>query len=122
MSSGAGQIHMSKIIMKKISPSLWFDNQAEEAVNFYTSIFKNSKIIDVAHYGEAGAKVSGQPKGTIMTVIFELEGQQFMALNGGPVFKFSPAISFLVNCKTQEEVISCGRSSPRMEKKNSAAG
>ena len=113
---------MSKIIMKKISPSLWFDNQAEEAVNFYTSIFKNSKIIDVAHYGEAGAKVSGQPKGTIMTVIFELEGQRFMALNGGPVFKFSPAISFLVNCETQEEVISCGRSSPRMEKKNSAAG
>ena len=90
--------------MQKISPSLWLDNQAEEAVNFYTSIFKNSKIIDVAHYGEAGAKVSGQPKGTIMTVIFELEGQQFMALNGGPVFKFSPAISFLVNCKTQEEV------------------
>jgi predicted 3-demethylubiquinone-9 3-methyltransferase (glyoxalase superfamily) len=95
---------MNKTIMQKIIPHLWFDNSAEEAAKFYTSIFKNSKIIDVALYGEAGAKVSGRPKGTVMTVTFELEGQRFMALNGGPVFKFSPAISFLVNCETQEEV------------------
>jgi predicted 3-demethylubiquinone-9 3-methyltransferase (glyoxalase superfamily) len=95
---------MSKTIMQKITPHLWFDNNAEEAARFYTSIFKNSKIIDIARYGEAGAEVSGRPKGTVMTVIFELEGQRFMALNGGPIFKFSPAISFLVDCKTQEEV------------------
>ena len=93
-----------KTIVQKITPDLWFDNSAEEAAKFYTSIFKNSKIIHVARYGEAAAKVSGRPKGTVMTVIFELEGQRFMALNGGPVFKFSPAISFLVNCETQEEV------------------
>jgi predicted 3-demethylubiquinone-9 3-methyltransferase (glyoxalase superfamily) len=95
---------MNKTSMQKITPDLWFDNSAEEAAKFYTSIFKNSKIIHVARYGEAAAKVSGRPKGTVMTVIFELEGQRFMALNGGPVFKFSPAISFLVNCETQEEV------------------
>jgi predicted 3-demethylubiquinone-9 3-methyltransferase (glyoxalase superfamily) len=95
---------MNKTSMQKITPDLWFDNSAEEAAKFYTSIFKNSKIIHIARYGEAGAKVSGRPKGTVMTVIFELEGQRFMALNGGPIFKFSPAISFLVNCETQEEV------------------
>jgi predicted 3-demethylubiquinone-9 3-methyltransferase (glyoxalase superfamily) len=95
---------MNKIIMQKITPHLWFDDNAEEAAKFYTSIFKNSKIIDIAHYGESAAEVSGRPKGTIMTVTFELEGQRFMALNGGPVFKFSPAISFFVNCQTQEEV------------------
>jgi predicted 3-demethylubiquinone-9 3-methyltransferase (glyoxalase superfamily) len=90
--------------MQKIAPCLWFDNQAEEAVNFYVSIFRNSKIMNVARYGEAGAEVSGRPEGTVMTVTFHLEGQEFMALNGGPVFTFSPAISFLVNCGTQEEV------------------
>ncbi|HJX15534.1 MAG TPA: VOC family protein [Candidatus Deferrimicrobiaceae bacterium] len=90
--------------MQKITPFLWFDHQAEEAVNFYTSIFKNSKIVNVARYGEAGAEVSGRPKGTVMTVAFELEGQEFIALNGGPVFTFSPAISFVVNCQTQKEV------------------
>jgi predicted 3-demethylubiquinone-9 3-methyltransferase (glyoxalase superfamily) len=95
---------MNKTSMQKITPDLWFDNNAEEAAKFYTSIFKNSKIIHIARYGEAAAKVSGRPKGTVMTVIFELEGQRFMALNGGPIFKFSPAISFLVNCETQEEV------------------
>jgi predicted 3-demethylubiquinone-9 3-methyltransferase (glyoxalase superfamily) len=95
---------MNKTSMQKITPDLWFDNSAEEAAKFYTSIFKNSKIIHIAHYGEAAAKVSGRPKGTVMIVIFELEGQRFMALNGGPIFKFSPAISFLVNCETQEEV------------------
>jgi predicted 3-demethylubiquinone-9 3-methyltransferase (glyoxalase superfamily) len=95
---------MNKFVMQKITPHLWFENNAEEAAKFYTSIFKNSKIIDIAHYGESAAEVSGRPKGTVMTVRFELEGQQFMALNGGPVFKFSPAVSFLVSCKTQEEV------------------
>ena len=90
--------------MQKITPCLWFDNQAEEAVKFYTSIFKNSKMGKVARYGESGAKVSGRPKGTVMTVTFELDGQEFMALNGGPIFKFTEAISLAVNCKTQEEI------------------
>ena len=89
---------------QKIAPCLWFDSNAEEAVQFYTSIFKNSRILHVARYGEAGAEASGQPEGTVMTVTFELEGQQFMALNGGPVFTFSPAISFMVSCETQEEI------------------
>jgi len=90
--------------MKKITPCLWFDNQAEEAVNFYISIFKKSKIVSVARYGEAGAKASGRPEGTVMTVAFQLEGQEFLALNGGPQFKFTEAISFIVNCKTQKEI------------------
>jgi predicted 3-demethylubiquinone-9 3-methyltransferase (glyoxalase superfamily) len=90
--------------IQKITPFLWFDYNAEEATKFYTSIFKESKIIDIAHYGESAAEASGRPKGTVMTVTFELEGQRFMALNGGPIFKFSPAISFLVNCETQKEV------------------
>jgi len=90
--------------MQKITPFLWFDDKAEEAVNFYTSIFKNSKIRSVIRYGKEGAAVSGRPEGTAMTVTFELEGQEFIALNGGPHFTFSPAISFFVNCKTQQEV------------------
>ena len=90
--------------MQKIVPCLWFDSQAEEAVNFYASIFKNSKIGSVARYGEAGAKASGRPKGTVMTITFQLEGQEFLALNGGPIFKFTEAISFIVNCKTQKEL------------------
>jgi len=90
--------------MQKITPFLWFDNQAEEAANFYASIFKNSKIVSVARYGEEGAKASGRAKGTAMTVAFQLDGQEFVALNGGPHFKFSEAISFVVNCKTQEEM------------------
>src|SRR3990172_3930332 len=90
--------------MQKITPCLWFDNQAEEAANFYVSIFKNSKMGIIARYGEAGAEVSGRPKGTVMTVTFKLDGQEFMALNGGPIFKFTEAISFIVNCKTQKEV------------------
>jgi predicted 3-demethylubiquinone-9 3-methyltransferase (glyoxalase superfamily) len=89
---------------QKITPHLWFDDSAEEAAKFYTSIFKNSRILDISRYGEAGAQVSGRQKGTIMTVTFELEGQLFVALNGGPVFKFSPAISFLVSCDTQQEI------------------
>ena len=90
--------------MQKITPFLWFDDKAEEAANFYTSIFRNSKIGSVNRYGEEGAKASGRPMGTVMTVTFQLEGQEFVALNGGPHFTFSPAISFVVNCKTQEEV------------------
>jgi predicted 3-demethylubiquinone-9 3-methyltransferase (glyoxalase superfamily) len=90
--------------MQKITPFLWFDDRAEEAVNFYVSIFKNSKIGSITRYGEEGAEVSGRPKGTVMTVTFQLEGQAFMALNGGPHFKFTEAISFIVNCKTQEEI------------------
>lgn len=91
-------------MMQKLTPCLWFDNQAEEAVNFYMSIFKNTKIGNITHYGEEGAKVSGRPKGSVMTVTFELDGQEFMALNGGPHFKFTEAISFIINCASQEEV------------------
>jgi len=90
--------------IQKITPFLWFDNQAEEAVGFYTSIFRNSKIVSIARYGEEAAEVSGRPKGSAMTVAFELEGQEFVALNGGPHFKFTEAISFVVNCRSQEEV------------------
>src|SRR5262245_51738917 len=90
--------------MQKIITHLWFDNQAEEAARFYTSLFNNSKILNVARYGEAGAKISGTPQGSVMTVTFQLAGQQFIALNGGPHFKFTEAISLLVNCQTQAEV------------------
>ena len=86
--------------MNKITPFLWFDNQAEEAMNFYVSIFKNSKTGTITRYGE-GAPVA---KGTVMTASFQLDGQDFMALNGGPLFKFTEAVSFFVNCETQEEV------------------
>ena len=89
---------------QKITPFLWFDDKAEEAVNICVSIFKNSKIGSITRYGDEAAEVSGRPKGTVMTVTFQLEGQEFMALNGGPHFKFTEAISLLVNCKTQEEV------------------
>jgi predicted 3-demethylubiquinone-9 3-methyltransferase (glyoxalase superfamily) len=90
--------------MQKITPFLWFDDQAEDAVKFYVSIFKNSKIGKVTRYGEAGANVSGRPRGSVMTVEFRLEEQDFIALNGGPQFKFTEAISLSVNCRTQEEV------------------
>lgn len=90
--------------MQKITQFLWFDNQAEEAAKFYTSIFKNSKIISTSRYSEEGAKASGRPKGTVMTVAFQINGQEFTAINGGPIFKFTEAISFVVNCDTQEEI------------------
>jgi predicted 3-demethylubiquinone-9 3-methyltransferase (glyoxalase superfamily) len=90
--------------MQKITPFLWFNDKVEEAATFYTAIFKNSKIVNIARYGDAGAQVSGRPKGTVMTVAFQLEGQEFVALNGGPQFKFTEAVSFVVNCQTQEEV------------------
>ena len=91
-------------VVQRIAPCLWFDNQGEEAAKFYTSIFKNSKIVRIARYGEAGHEVHGRSAGTVMTVEFELDGQRFTALNGGPIFKFNEAISFQVNCETQEEV------------------
>ena len=91
-------------VVQRIAPCLWFDNQAEEAAKFYAAIFKNSKIVRIARYGEAGHEVHGRPAGTVMTVEFELDGQRFTALNGGPIFKFNEAISFQVNCETQEEV------------------
>ena len=90
--------------IQKITPFLWFDDQAEEAVNFYLSIFKNSKRLTVTRYDDAGAQASGRPKGSAMTVAFQLDGQEFVALNGGPHFKFTEAISFVVNCDSQEEV------------------
>jgi predicted 3-demethylubiquinone-9 3-methyltransferase (glyoxalase superfamily) len=90
--------------IQKITPFLWFDSQAEEAAHFYTSIFKNSRIASVARYDEEGARAAGRPKGSVMTVSFELDGQEFTALNGGPLFKFTEAISFVVSCETQEEV------------------
>src|SRR5436309_7471160 len=86
--------------MQKITPFLWFEGRAEEAMNFYVAIFKNSKKGKVVRYGDAGPG----PKGTVMTAVFELDGQEFIALNGGPQFKFSQAVSFVVNCKTQKEV------------------
>jgi predicted 3-demethylubiquinone-9 3-methyltransferase (glyoxalase superfamily) len=86
--------------MKKITPFLWFDGKAEEAMNFYTSLFKNSKVSNIRRYGDAGPGT----KGSIMTAQFELDGQEFIALNGGPHFSFTPAISFFVNCESQEEV------------------
>lgn len=86
--------------MQKITPCLWFDNNAEEAVNFYASIFKNSKIISVTQYPEGGPL----PKGSVMTVSFSLDGQEYLALNGGPTYKFNPAISLMVSCKNQEEI------------------
>ena len=86
--------------MQKITPFLWFNDNAEEAMNFYTSIFKNSKVVSVSRYGDAGPG----PKGSVMVGKFEIEGQEFMALNGGPVYKLTPAVSFVVNCETQQEV------------------
>jgi predicted 3-demethylubiquinone-9 3-methyltransferase (glyoxalase superfamily) len=89
---------------QKITPCLWYDDKAEEAANFYVSLFQNSKVGNVSRYGEAGEAAAGRPKGTVMTVEFQLEGQEFLALNGGPHFKFTEAVSFMVNCDTQEEI------------------
>jgi predicted 3-demethylubiquinone-9 3-methyltransferase (glyoxalase superfamily) len=90
--------------MRKITPCLWFDSNAEEAVNLYTAIFKDSKIGKVTRYGEAGHEIHGKTAGTVMTIEFELNGQAFTALNGGPLFKFNEAISFQVHCNSQEEL------------------
>ncbi|MFO7587479.1 MAG: VOC family protein [Gemmatimonadota bacterium] len=90
--------------LQKITTCLWFDRQAEEAAEHYVSIFPNSRILDITRYGEAGHETHGMPAGTVMTVSFELDGHGFTALNGGPVFQFNEAVSFQVNCDTQEEV------------------
>ncbi|MDQ2975241.1 MAG: VOC family protein [Acidobacteriota bacterium] len=90
--------------MRKITPFLWYDDKAEEAANFYVSIFKNSKIGNTTRYDEAAAQAAKRPKGSVMTIEFQLDGQDFVALNGGPHFKFTEGVSFVVNCETQEEV------------------
>jgi predicted 3-demethylubiquinone-9 3-methyltransferase (glyoxalase superfamily) len=91
-------------VTRRIAPCLWFDHEAEEAAKFYTSVFPNSRIVETSRYGEAGKEVHGRPPGSVMTVGFELDGQPFTALNGGPVFKFNEAISLQVSCETQQEV------------------
>jgi predicted 3-demethylubiquinone-9 3-methyltransferase (glyoxalase superfamily) len=93
-----------ELTAKKITPCLWFDTQAEEAAKFYASVFKNSKIGKISRYGKEGFEVHGKQAGTVMTVEFEIEGQEFLALNGGPHFKFNEAVSFQVPCETQEEI------------------
>jgi predicted 3-demethylubiquinone-9 3-methyltransferase (glyoxalase superfamily) len=90
--------------MEKIIPFLWFEDNAEEAVNFYVSVFRNSRIVSVTHYGAAAAEAAGMQQGGVMTIAFELEGQPFIALNGGPGFDFNPAISFAISCDSQEEI------------------
>jgi predicted 3-demethylubiquinone-9 3-methyltransferase (glyoxalase superfamily) len=97
------EVTMAKIT-QKIHPCLWFDSEAEEAAKFYTSIFKNSKIGATTYYDEESSKAAGRPKGSVLTVDFELEGQSFMALNGGPMFKFTEAVSLVINCENQNEV------------------
>ena len=92
------------MLLQRITPCLWFDNQAEEAARFYTSVFKNSRITQLSRYGESGQEVHGQKPGSVMVVAFDLDGHSFTALNGGPVFKFNEAISFQVQCDTQEEI------------------
>jgi len=91
-------------VKQTITPCLWFDDQAEAAAKFYVSLFKRSKLGTITRYGEAGAQVSDRPKGSVMTVMFELDGQEFMALNGGPLFQFSEAISLMVQCESQQEI------------------
>jgi predicted 3-demethylubiquinone-9 3-methyltransferase (glyoxalase superfamily) len=90
--------------MQKIIPFLWFNDNAEEAVKFYTSIFKKSKVLVVTRYNKSSASAGGRPQGSVMTIAFELNGQKFVALNGGPLFPFTEAVSFVVNCKTQAEI------------------
>jgi predicted 3-demethylubiquinone-9 3-methyltransferase (glyoxalase superfamily) len=94
----------TKLKLQKMTTCLWFDKNAEEAANFYTSIFKNSKIGRTIRYGKEGQEIHKMPEGSLMTIEFELENQQFIGLNGGPVFKFSEAVSFMINCETQEEI------------------
>jgi predicted 3-demethylubiquinone-9 3-methyltransferase (glyoxalase superfamily) len=91
-------------LVPKIVPCLWFNDDAEDAVALYTSIFRRSKVKEIARYGRSGAKASGRPGGSVMTIAFEIEGQEFLALNGGPAFTFSPAISLVVSCRTQREI------------------
>ena len=104
--------------MQNITPCLWFDNEAEDAASFYVSVFEDSQILDTTHYGEAGPG----PEGTVLTVSFRLRGQEFMALNGGPDFKFNEAVSFQVSCESQEGSTGSGTPSPTVERKASAVG
>ena len=108
--------------MQKITTFLWFDDNAEEAVNFYASIFKNSKIGPITYYPEAAATASGRPAGSVMTVVFHLNGQEFIAMNGGPHFKFTEAISLVVNCETQAEIDDFWQNFQPAVKKANAAG
>src|SRR5215510_9426902 len=94
----------SNKILRRITPFLWFNKNAEQAVKFYCSIFKNSRVLKISRYGKDGPRLSGVPQGSVMTVDFQLDGQEFVALNGGPIFKFTEAVSFVVNCQTQAEV------------------
>ncbi len=104
--------------MQTVTPCLWFDTEGEDAANFYVSVFPNSRIVNVARYGSAGPR----PEGMVMTVEFELDGQQFVALNGGPDFTFSEAVSFQVGCETQEEVDGTGARCRREARRDRAAG
>ena len=113
MATNTGEVTASKEIknqngtgikLQRITPNLWFDRQAEDAAKFYTSIFKNSKVGKISRYGKEGFEQHGMPEGTVMVIEFELEGQKFTGLNGGSHFKFTEAISFIVNCETQDEV------------------
>lgn len=90
--------------IQKITTNLWFDNQAEEAAKFYTSIFKNSSIGRITHYGKEGYEIHQRPEGSVMTIEFEIEERKFVALNGGPIFNFNESVSFIINCETQEEI------------------
>jgi len=108
--------------MQKITPCLWFDTQAEEAVAYYTTVFEKSEVTAVTRYDAASAKVSGMPEGSVLTITFRLDGQDFMALNGGPVFKFTPAVSFVVSCKDQKEVDRFWEQLSDGGRKGSAAG
>ena len=110
--------------MQKIAPCLWFDSNAEEAAKFYTSIFKNSKIGKISRYGKEGYEIHGKPEGTVLTVEFELNGEMFTALNGGPAFKFNEAISLQVYCKSQNEVDYYWENFPKtgMRRRSNAAG
>jgi predicted 3-demethylubiquinone-9 3-methyltransferase (glyoxalase superfamily) len=112
------------VTTQRITPFLWFDNQAEEAVDFYTSIFKNSKVLATVRYTEEASRAAGRPAGSVMVVDFELEGQRFTALNGGPHFKFNEALSFVVHCQSQEELDYTGTGSPRavIPRRSSPAG
>src|SRR5690348_6604571 len=91
-------------IGQRIAPCLWFDSDAKEAAEFYVSVFKNSKIVTIAYYGEAGRERHGKPPGSVLTVEFELDGQKFTALNGGPIFRFNESVSFQINCADQDEI------------------
>ena len=103
-SAGSESRSKRQSLMQKITPFLWFDDQAEDAVNFYMSVFKNSKIGKIFRYTEEAAEKTGRPVGSVLTIEFEIEGQTFVALNGGPLFEFNESISFVINCETQEEV------------------